>query len=736
MKKIFLYLSILAALSVAANSCISELVPNPVDPPVTVDPTIPTFKTFYLNFITERIEKINTYAYPNLGLSIPVIWWGTSEHAGVFLFGDNNSTIYNNRDYNINADHTASGSRTSIFTDTVTTAVQNAVCYAYYPYRSAISGRTVSYQLDSVQNQSADLSGKNLMDEAISHNMFMIAPTTDTFKLSGGTGALYFESVFSIVRFQVTRSPSDFSAAQFFQQRIKQVQLYVAKKSDLSKPLDYSLAGSYTIDVSKPIAASDYTGPVFTSRRNTIKATVTGGNVISDNVNNSPYAWFIVNPVKLNPDECLVTVVETERHRIIDTCGIAELKVNNAYSIPVVAKHSNTLSSQDPDVYYLKDRASNCYIISRSGLYQIPLYTINGTEPLRGSSVDWLWASKENGAANFDIKELVDPSSFVYSENATSENDNYIRFRVGTNFGVYTKGNVILALKDSNGRIVWTWHIWITDEPQDVNYSANKKFLDRNIGAFSAEMITSGIDNYGFVYQWGRKDPFFGGDGHYNETAATPLAFATDYTIRNTGVSWSATSSTSTTGTTGYATQNPTRFIYNPTSSNNLEAPVDWLIDSDTTLWMDSEKTDNDPCPYGYKVPSREDLKNLLDAPQSVYWYFRNQGHWHWDFHYRDDYDGINTLTAFPAAGKRQGRYNYRENVGAQLTVGAQLVNSGTAAGAGQCYYWTSTSVVLKDNSELTGGSHRIFTSGSTLYSRDDFGDNADAYPIRCVKMD
>ena len=339
-------------------------------------------------------------------------------------------------------------------------------------------------------------------------------------------------------------------------------------------------------------------------------------------------------------------------------------------------------------------------------MWQIPLNT-KSKQPLHGSRVDWLWASKENGETDFNISELIDTLTLPKNISAT---DKYIKFRVGTSFGRYTKGNVILALRDASGEIVWTWHIWITDEPQEV-----AGFLDRNIGALSAEPGPTLTDNFGFVYQWGRKDPFFGGDGIANET--TPLALANEHTIRNTGVTWD---SIKTTQSTDYARRNPTTFICNPASSATLTA--DWLSSSNPNRWSDSEKTDHDPCPDGYKVPSRDDLEVLQDAANEVspYSTFQPAGLWHWEYTISMPFQGTFT-TIWPAAGMRQGR------------LAGKLTGSGTAAARGQCIYWTSTPVNI--SGIPPGGSYHIFTSGVLLYSRDDFGDNADAYPVRCVKI-
>jgi hypothetical protein len=354
------------------------------------------------------------------------------------------------------------------------------------------------------------------------------------------------------------------------------------------------------------------------------------------------------------------------------------------------------------------------------------LYTKNGTTPLPGDTVVWLWASKEKGGRDFNISELIDTTSIVCNRSA-----NYVEFRAGTNLGKFTKGNVILALKEkASGRIVWSWHIWMTDQPKDLGHGGGKVFLDRNIGALSAlsaQASSSTIDNFGFVYQWGRKDPFYGADGRRNETATTDaaanvLSIARANTIVNASsrVAWPEPFQNAVIADTAKA--NPMRFIGNSTSTDP-DVPVDWLSGSATPVrWHETNKTDNDPCPDGYKVPNRNDMDSLHKADNSINFKFEYRSHGYWE--YIDRRSSPTIYNSFwPTAGMRQGR-----NLGVNRV--AQLLYAKTDGAGGQCFYWTSTPFRLRP-----AGSHRLYTSGLLLYSRDEYGDNADAYPIRCVKM-
>ena len=726
MKNFFLLACLFAALAFSTNSCTSIIVEEEEE----VTPVNPDDgeinRSFIVSFSANFSGKINSYAYVDMKPSVPAINWSNVNvkaelNAGLFLKGDSlgQALLPDNHSLTINS----SGNAVASATITVKTKEKRGTMYAYYPHQTTVSGTTLTYKLNNVQDQSV---ADSLMDSALNSNMLMISDPVSNFVLNGGKPIVNLKNVFSILRFRI-----NLSSEMTFLRPVTKITVYIANKDNLEVPLSYKLAGDYTIDLSKAPESSGYAGPQFSASNfsNTITAQISNSpNISYSSIN--PSIWLIANPNQISANDRLVAVIDLGGYKIISQHEIAELKPNTIHDIHVVSKNDNTVSDQYK--YFLKNNAANCYIIPQAGFWQIPLYKVNG-ESLsgKGDAVVWLWASKEKGGNSFSINELIDPSTLIKHDSTEVDNGNhnYIRFRVGTAFGKFTKGNVVLALKKGN-EIIWSWHIWITDQPKDLEHQDNKTFLDRNLGALSAQGGgTSPVDNYGFVYQWGRKDPFFGGDGRTNETTTTPLALATNNTIRN-GVSWQRTQSIQ---TRDYARQNPTAFICNNTSSTILDEPVDWLSGSSIPIrWAEATKADNDPCPPGYRVPNRNDLRILQDAdtlnkPTNPNLSFVTAGFWHWEYFYRKN-TSTSITSHWPAAGMRIGRWSFRGN------AGSQLLDSGTDAGRGQCYYWTSSPVMLGDV-VLQGGSHRVHTAGARLYSADDFGDNADAYPVRCIKM-
>ena len=152
----------------------------------------------------------------------------------------------------------------------------------------------------------------------------------------------------------------------------------------------------------------------------------------------------------------------------------------------------------------------------------------------------------------------------------------------------FRKGNAVIAARDAGGTILWSWHIWMTDRPQDQEYlNGAGTMMDRDLGATSATPETGGF--LGLLYQWGRKDPF-PGSSSLEESIQT-----------KTTAEWpDPVKSDESTGTIDYSIANPLTFI----TCNDSNS--DWYYTGnntvDNTRWK-SVKTIYDPCPSGYRVP-------------------------------------------------------------------------------------------------------------------------------------
>ena len=225
---------------------------------------------------------------------------------------------------------------------------------------------------------------------------------------------------------------------------------------------------------------------------------------------------------------------------------------------------------------YIALEAANCFIVSSSETYSFKTVKGNSSESVGDvASAEVLWES-------FGTSETPSVGSLIASVAAESGS---IVFEVAD---PYREGNAVIAAKDASGTILWSWHIWLTDEPEEqVYYNNAGTMMDRNLGATSA--TPGDVGALGLLYQWGRKDPFLGSSSISSSVEAKST------------LAWpSMVSSTSSTGTIDYATEHPTTFIkYN---SNNHDWYYTGSSSTDNTRWQ-SSKTIYDPCPAGWRVP-------------------------------------------------------------------------------------------------------------------------------------
>ena len=212
---------------------------------------------------------------------------------------------------------------------------------------------------------------------------------------------------------------------------------------------------------------------------------------------------------------------------------------------------------------------ANCYIVTGAGIYSFDA-TVKGssTESVGSpSSASVVWKS-------FGTDKTPADGDLVYDVQFT---DNQVHFSA-----TGQKGNVVIAVKDGDN-ILWSWHIWLTDAPEDQTYVNDAgTMMDRNLGATS----TSGAGALGLLYQWGRKDPFPGSSTVFPSTLAAYTLF-----------SWPCISAPQ---TPEWSVAHPETFIKGTSAANN-----DWTT-TDDNLWAGT-KTEYDPCPAGYRVPDGGD---------------------------------------------------------------------------------------------------------------------------------
>lgn len=296
------------------------------------------------------------------------------------------------------------------------------------------------------------------------------------------------------------------------------------------------------------------------------------------------------------------------------------------------------------------------YRVEKGGGYDIADYLDPENEQLTIARVDIVWQTKD----------------------CIGDNTNGTRVRLGPNTGdihrkiivdTQEKGNALIAAYNKEGKIIWSWHIWVTDhEPDNIGkavtyytYSWDETgihperprvqgyaVMSCNLGALADTQ--SGISDdgkktgtgtlqrypseqtqaFGMLYQWGRKDPF------------PPLRyifqFHQDYSDAHTDIHYSNDNKTEVhktsgtddsflfhsvigkdlTGAVRYAIANPTVFICGTKKAFQGEGYVesggnyfnggDWCPagESKNDLWGGSE-----PGTAGMKALTIDDSKNV-----------------------------------------------------------------------------------------------------------------------------
>lgn len=227
---------------------------------------------------------------------------------------------------------------------------------------------------------------------------------------------------------------------------------------------------------------------------------------------------------------------------------------------------------------------ANCYIVTEPGTYKFK--AVRGNMPtdfltdVAEACVLWeTWNNDEEVTAG----SVVESASYA---------EDYMIFHTPSTL---RSGNAVIAAKDFDGKILWSWHIWVPATKIEENTYGifNTALMDRNLGALVAAVAGDepvDVRSYGLFYQWGRKDPFVGAkraDSGSNATVA-----GVELSLASSQISIEES-------------------IANPTVLGHMDN-ADWSTTHEQDLWQDDVKTIYDPCPAGYKVPGRDKSQVLF----------------------------------------------------------------------------------------------------------------------------
>lgn len=354
-----------------------------------------------------------------------------------------------------------------------------------------------------------------------------------------------------------------------------------------------------------------------------------------------------------------------------------------------------------PQIDYTKEPA-NCYVAFEPQTRYIfdPMVGGNSTV-LETAEVKLLWQTRAHLVKFVDFRDGI--ASFYIDEDEDNE-------------GKVVSGNALLGALNADGEIIWSWHIWVTNNNPAENTItlAGEQMMNVNLGAEcnsngSTEADTI-YDSYGMYYQWGRKEPFVGPKdykftGNYNATLYDNVGY--DFSL-------AYTESTETQGTIEWATANPLTVIKGAKDND-----FDWLYSGHKDdLWSVDSKTEYDPCPYGWRLADASLFASLtLNATYDAMSWQKLQplyGIMLTDTDSLSDY----FFTA-------QGRRNY-------IDCNLDIVNTNETPVPWSGYYWTSTPY----DANATALYFNLNTNTRTWngFNNNRAMQRANALPVRCIR--
>ena len=271
----------------------------------------------------------------------------------------------------------------------------------------------------------------------------------------------------------------------------------------------------------------------------------------------------------------------------------------------------------------------------------------NQTEPIANDTeweADVIWQDIPSRAINFCNAAGVEVPGDKYE----GKGKKALCVKAAAN----VKGNVVVGVKKKGeSDYLWSWHLWLTDEPEEIS-----GFMDRNLGATSA-IATDGNKTHGLYYQYGRKDPFTGDIERYNINGAS---------IGKTDIK---------SGAVSFA-----KAVQNPATFNTING--DWVSPNNYTgkNWNDivesTGKTFFDPCPEGWRLPTKDEFSSF--SADSFVWDSTNSGrtfntNWFPASGYRNYSDG--SMSSIGSYGGYWSASPYSSSLGYYLYFNASSVN-------------------------------------------------------------
>ena len=414
---------------------------------------------------------------------------------------------------------------------------------------------------------------------------------------------------------------------------------------------------------------------------------------------------------------------------------------------------------------------ANCYIVSAAGTYKLPLVYGNAiknggtnTSAYQGYGFKDYLNNDITGPyiySSYTPKDCIlvwSDGFYMFKDVKLSADKQFLEFTLDQEY--MQQANAIVAVRDNQGRIMWSWHIWVTEHnlndciglQDNTSGATNAYWLMRyNLGWVDGKMVyynqrdlsytfTQDVSGRTAVlnikqegdaldykdvgstyYQWGRKDPIVAlrnrnavGSGDYRPHETVDSKYGYKYVSKQV--------------TLGESIQNPNIFYVSAGSTQ-------WLTPFNYRLWDTSAPTYNagvernssvksiyDPSPYGFKIPPARAFGVLVNG-------------------YSASGNSGGTLNGFIEAAPNDFKYHVysRKNRGGEeitLTATGQRVDRSSLGDLGGLwamygvYYWSC-------NANSAGIAYSMCIrkdSETNIYTIGFMGSQTMARPVRCIK--
>lgn len=439
----------------------------------------------------------------------------------------------------------------------------------------------------------------------------------------------------------------------------------------------------------------------------------------------------------------------------------------------------------------LLQETANCYAINAPGTYKLPLvygnaikkgsnnfvaYTNSAFTDYQGKNITDPYIYKNHGYKPHDACLVWSDGFYMFENVHLDEQKEWLIFSVNRDY--MQQANAILAVRDEEGYIMWSWHIWVTERNlvgtahtlQDwTSTSTTYGLLPCNLGWVDGKMVyynsreltyefTQGTSGYkqtmlvnqagaefdykdvgSTYYQWGRKDPIVAlrnwdtyrfEDYRLHETSDPKYK----YGIKPEQVPISTT------------IQNPN--IYYTATNSNGTWNTNWCTSVISTLWDNSSNTTSvdkttsvktiyDPSPRGYKVPIPRAFSVFVkgstysgETGQNSINGYQIQGGDYNQYRVKPNRDGSGDDIPLTATGQRADR----EGLEAYSSAEGKISEPGGLWAMYGVYYWTSGQVNSNKNAGYSLCIRHDKGSNEYYYTYGFSGAKTMARPVRCIE--